>query len=89
MRYTRQVGVLGAGPAGARAAELLAKRGADVVLLDPKVPREKPCGGGLTPSAFDEIPELEELKPSARAIERARVEVSSEEGFSVDLERPM
>lgn len=84
-----QVGILGAGPAGARAAELLARLGVSVVMLDPKVPWEKPCGGGLTPPAFDEIPELDELKADARAMTSVRVEVSPEEGYSVDLDHPM
>jgi len=89
MRYAAQVGVLGAGPAGARAGELLADLGTRVMMLDSKVPWEKPCGGGLTPAAFDEIPELADLAPSARPIQRIRIEVSPDEGFSVDLKRPM
>lgn len=89
MRQTAEIGIVGAGPAGARAAELLARRGVSVVMLDPKAPWEKPCGGGLTPSAFDAIPELEELKSQARPIDRVRVEVDPEEGFLVRLERPM
>ncbi|MGE0158690.1 MAG: NAD(P)/FAD-dependent oxidoreductase [Gemmatimonadales bacterium] len=89
MRATAQVGIIGAGPAGARAAELLARRGVSVVLLDPKAPWEKPCGGGLTPPLFEEIPELEELAPEARAVERVRIEVAPDEGFSVELERPI
>jgi flavin-dependent dehydrogenase len=89
MRHTAEVGIVGAGPAGARAAELLAARGTAVVLLDPKAPWEKPCGGGLTPTAFDEVPELGELEHSARAVGRVRVELSPEKGFSVDLDRPM
>ena len=52
-----EVGIVGAGPAGARAAELLAGFGVDVVLFDPRAPWEKPCGGGLTASAFDAVPE--------------------------------
>lgn len=55
------VAVVGAGPAGSRAAELLAARGADVLMLDPKAPWEKPCGGGLTASALRHTPELHEL----------------------------
>lgn len=39
---TTKIAVVGAGPAGARAAELLSTYGADVVLLDPKAPWEKP-----------------------------------------------
>ncbi len=53
--------VAGAGPAGSRAAELLAARGARVVLLDPKAPWEKPCGGGLTAAALRHTPELAEV----------------------------
>lgn len=46
------VAVVGAGPAGAWAAKLLAERGARVLLLDPSHPREKPCGGGVTGRAL-------------------------------------
>lgn len=83
------VGIVGAGPAGARAAELLAKEGRSVVLLDPKAPWEKPCGGGLTPSAFDRIPELDSLRSKTRPVSRVRIETGAEEGFTVHLERPM
>jgi len=89
MRATAQVGIIGAGPAGARAAELLARRGVSVVLLDPRAPWEKPCGGGLTPPLFEGIPELEELAPEARTVGRVRIEVTPDEGFSVELERPI
>src|SRR5574341_2599136 len=42
------VTVIGAGPAGALLAYLLAVRGLQVVLLDKaRLPRVKPCGGGL------------------------------------------
>ena len=81
--------VVGAGPAGARAAELLSGLGAGVLLLDPKAPWEKPCGGGLTPAAFDEIPELEELKAFSRPVTTVRVEASPRVGVTVPLERPM
>lgn len=89
MKRFFDVGIVGAGPAGARAGELMATLGARVVLLDPKAPWEKPCGGGLTPSAFDEIPELGELKPQARAVSKVRIETGPGEGFSVALDRPM
>ena len=46
------VAVVGAGPGGAWAACLLARRGARVVLIDPSHPREKPCGGGVTGRAL-------------------------------------
>jgi geranylgeranyl reductase family protein len=40
--------IIGAGPAGARLAWLLAQRGARVAIVDGSHPREKPCGGGVT-----------------------------------------
>jgi geranylgeranyl reductase family protein len=46
------VAVIGAGPSGAWAACLLARRGARVRLFDPSHPREKPCGGGVTGRAL-------------------------------------
>ncbi len=43
-----QVVVVGAGPAGAITAYELARRGADVVVLEKcRFPRDKPCGGAL------------------------------------------
>jgi geranylgeranyl reductase family protein len=67
------VGVIGAGPAGARTAYLLARDGARVVLFDPSHPREKPCGGGVTGRALAllrDTPEIADL-PAVR-IRRAR-----------------
>lgn len=44
--------VVGAGPAGALAAHELAQGGARVLLVEKaRLPRYKPCGGGLTPRA--------------------------------------
>src|SRR3954463_1534782 len=47
------VAIIGAGPAGARAAWRLARAGARVALFDGSHPREKPCGGGITGRALD------------------------------------
>jgi geranylgeranyl reductase family protein len=46
--YDADVLIVGAGPAGARAARQLALGGASVRMIDASHPREKPCGGGLT-----------------------------------------
>jgi geranylgeranyl reductase family protein len=47
------VAVVGAGPAGASAAMVLARGGARTLLLEKaRLPRYKPCGGGLTPRAL-------------------------------------
>ena len=89
MRDRANVGIVGAGPAGARAAELFAALGADVVLFDPKAPWEKPCGGGLTATLFDEIPDLAEIQPLGRPVDLARVQLGSTIGFEVRIERPL
>jgi flavin-dependent dehydrogenase len=65
------VGIVGGGPAGSRVAELLASRGIDVVVWDPKAPWEKPCGGGLTDGLVEAVPEVREVLPRARAIAHA------------------
>jgi len=83
-----QVGIVGAGPAGARAAERLADLGAEVVLLDPRAPWEKPCGGGLTAAALDKVPDLAGALPGARRIDSVRLE-SGASAVEVPLERPL
>jgi len=57
MQYDADVIVAGAGPAGTSAAFELARRGADVLILEKtSFPRYKVCGGGLTRKIVDEIP---------------------------------
>lgn len=85
-RLDAEIGVVGAGPAGARAAELLAEQGADVILWDPKAPWEKPCGGGLTSAAFESVPMLREVRPQARRIDRVRVDNGAEASVEIELE---
>src|SRR5437764_11426337 len=46
------IAVVGAGPAGTWTSILLARRGYTVSLVDPQVPWEKPCGGGVTTKAL-------------------------------------
>src|SRR2546428_9171175 len=46
------IAVLGAGPAGAWASVLAARRGHSVTLIDAQAPWEKPCGGGVTAKAL-------------------------------------
>ena len=62
--------VVGAGPAGSAAATWAARAGLDVTLVDAETfPRDKPCGGGLTPRA---IAELDALGASQWITTRAR-----------------
>jgi geranylgeranyl reductase family protein len=54
----KTVAVLGGGPAGASAAERLARAGLRTLLFDEKLAWEKPCGGGITYKAYHEYPYL-------------------------------
>ncbi|NQV01315.1 MAG: geranylgeranyl reductase family protein, partial [Bacteroidia bacterium] len=57
MQYDADVIIAGAGPAGTMAAYELARKGADVLILEKaRFPRYKVCGGGLTRKILDEIP---------------------------------
>lgn len=84
-----EIGIVGAGPAGARAAELLAAAGGDVVLWDPRAPWEKPCGGGLTAGTFRDIPELGEIRAHSRPIRLARIEAPGGAALEVPLHEPL
>lgn len=50
-----RIAVIGAGPAGSRAAARLARAGHDVALIDRSFDREKPCGGGVPWAGLTEI----------------------------------
>ncbi len=54
----RRIAVLGGGPAGAFAAERLARAGLETRVFDEKLAWEKPCGGGLTYKAYRDYPFL-------------------------------
>ena len=72
------VAIVGAGPAGCRAAWRLARAGARVAMLDGSHPREKPCGGGVTGRALDMVRDAIECGPiDAVAIRGAAFEHGS------------
>lgn len=55
----KEVVIIGAGPSGAICAYLLKKQGIDCLLVDfASFPRDKVCGGGLTPRAYRLLAEL-------------------------------
>ena len=80
--------VVGAGPAGSRVAELFSKQGYSVLLLDPKAPWEKPCGGGLTAAALRHTPELRELTSQMVTIRELLVVAPSGASDVVPLRNP-
>ncbi len=82
--------VAGAGPAGAIAARVLARAGADVLLLDARAfPRPKVCGDALIPDSLGLLREeglLDDVAASAHPVEAVRVFGPS--GQSVRLAAP-
>jgi len=59
-RAIHSIAIVGGGPAGARAGELLARAGHSVRIFEEKLDWEKPCGGGVTNKALAEYPFLAE-----------------------------
>ncbi|MBI4605321.1 MAG: NAD(P)/FAD-dependent oxidoreductase [Planctomycetes bacterium] len=82
------IGILGAGPAGATLARILAVAGHAVVLVDAEGPHEKPCGGGVTARGWRGRPIL--LGSSeAYAVLREAVVESGGESVAVPLAEPV
>jgi geranylgeranyl reductase family protein len=79
------VAVVGAGPGGALAAAMLARRGARVALIDPSHPREKPCGGGITGRALDLVAAHAAIVPDRAVRIRAARFVDAASGASASV----
>ncbi len=58
MESSYPIAIVGGGPAGAVAAERLARGDKSVLLFDEKMAWEKPCGGGVTHKALQQYPFL-------------------------------
>jgi geranylgeranyl reductase family protein len=81
-----EVAVVGAGPAGATAALVLARAGIGVTLLDrAPLPRDKTCGGGVVARALDSLPPGLEV-PVERRLGRVQSRFA-DAGISVTVER--
>ena len=81
--------IVGGGPAGARVAERLARAGHPVTLFDPSHPREKPCGGAVTPALFHKIPDLQELKPLGKPVNAVRLRSPAGSVLRIRLREPI
>jgi len=88
---TRDVIVVGGGPAGASMAIRLAREGLDVVVLDrARFPRDKPCGEFLSPAATPILADLgvADRVEAAGAARIGRVRVFPPDADPLDLEFP-
>lgn len=85
----KRVAVLGAGPAGALAAERLASAGLNTVLIDEKLAWEKPCGGGLTYKAYNQYPFLIDNDTPKKIITRTYLSSEKVGTACLELTRPL
>ena len=79
--------IVGAGPAGATAARVLAAAGRQVRLLDRAVfPRNKPCGGGISLRVLKRFPYLQHALPRIATHTVARLYLEGPDGTSTVIE---
>ena len=80
--------VVGAGPAGARAAFRLAGDGWSVSLYDHRYPWEKPCGGGLNERALSLLRQTLPRLPRAPVNRRLRLDSSGGTCLEMEIDTP-
>ena len=67
------IAIVGGGPAGAYLAYCLAQNSIYATIYDDSHPREKPCGGGVSPFALNRFPLLKGVPCSSRFVDKAMV----------------
>jgi geranylgeranyl reductase family protein len=85
----KTVAVLGGGPAGAFAAERLAKAGFRTIVFDEKLAWEKPCGGGLTYKAYHEYPFLIDNDTPKRLVSETSLSAPEAGEVKIELTHPL
>jgi len=85
----KTVAVLGGGPAGAFAAERLAKAGLNTILFDEKLAWEKPCGGGLTYKAYQQYPFLIDNDTPKRFVRETSLAAPNAGQVTMTLSNPL
>jgi geranylgeranyl reductase family protein len=61
MGLAEEIAIIGGGPAGAYCAFELARKGIQATVFDHSHPREKPCGGRVSPLVMEKFPALEQI----------------------------
>ncbi len=85
----KSIAVIGAGPAGATAAERLAQAGYRVHLLDEKLAWEKPCGGGVTCKAYRRYPYLQQSAAQRRNVSTCELHATGVKPYRFALNHPV
>ena len=88
-QIVKTVAVLGGGPAGASAAERLARAGLKTMLFDEKLAWEKPCGGGLTYKAYNEYPYLIDNDTPKRLVHETVIGAAKAGEAKMTLDNPL
>lgn len=92
MENLRKVDVLvvGAGPAGSVCGSLLKKAGVDCLLVDlATFPRDKVCGGGLSPKAWHLLDRLfPDLQYDFRPVTHITLDIDGKSHCEFDMEEP-
>jgi geranylgeranyl reductase family protein len=88
MKMTHTV-IIGGGPAGAMAAELIARGGGRVTVLEEKVGWEKPCGGGLTHKALLRYPFLLPATAEAKPVQEVEFLAGNNASLRFQLRQPV
>ena len=83
------VAIIGGGPAGATAAETLARGGMRVMVFEEKFHWEKPCGGGLTHKALQRYPFLLDSSKDLQCVRSAEFVASNGRAIRFRLRKPL
>src|SRR5882762_5993230 len=83
------IAIVGGGPAGAFAGELLASGGRKVLLFDERLAWEKPCGGGLTHKALIQYPFLGEVRAESKFVRRCELKSPNGRSARFELRHPL
>lgn len=86
-----KVAIIGAGPAGTTCALLLRKKGIDCILIDRATfPRDKICGGGLTPRSYKLLQRLlPEFKYNYNSVQRMKLCIDGEQVLDFQMKEDL
>ena len=73
MRGFEEVAIVGGGPSGAYCAFNLARQGVKPIIFDHSHPREKPCGGGISPQLIKKFPFVGKFRASGSTFGKFKI----------------